>query len=184
MPSTIPASTSLAVAAHLHPYQVPPASYSTIDGSNKIPVSHLLASAAVIHSKHVLLLQRAEHEFLPLRWELPGGGCEAHDASVIASAARELWEESGLVAKNVIDVVGRYEWLHHGEVWRKITFLMGVEHDDQGKGRPRVNIDPKEHARFVWATEEDVVRDKCGDISLNWTSDDEKQTVLDAFKLL
>jgi 8-oxo-dGTP pyrophosphatase MutT (NUDIX family) len=184
MPSTIPASTSLTIAAHLHPYQVPPASYFVIDGSNEIPISHLVASAVVIHSNRVLLLQRAAHAFQPLLWELPGGRCESRDESVIASAARELWEESGLVANKVMDVVGKYEWLDHGEVWKKITFLMDVEHDDPGNGQPRVNIDPKEQASFIWATEEDVIANKCGGISLSWTSDKQKQTVLDAFNLL
>jgi 8-oxo-dGTP pyrophosphatase MutT (NUDIX family) len=184
MPPTAPASTCLVIAAHLHPYQVPLASYFSTDGVNKIPISRLVASAVIMHSNRVLLLQRAASEFLPLLWEVPGGRCESHDESVIASAARELWEESGLVAKKVIDVVGEYEWLDHGEVWRKITFLMDVEHDDHLNGQPRVNIDPKEQASFIWATEEDVVANKCGDISLSWTSDKQKQTVLDAFRLL
>jgi 8-oxo-dGTP pyrophosphatase MutT (NUDIX family) len=183
MPSTIPASTSLAIAAHLHPYQVPPTSYFAINGSKKIPVSHLVASAAVICSNRVLLLQRATHSFQPLLWELPGGRCESRDESVIASAARELWEESGLVANKVIDLVGKYDWLDRGEVWEKITFLIDVEQEDQGKGQPRVNIDSKEQASFIWATEEEVIANKCGEVSWSWTSDEQKQTVLDAFKL-
>jgi len=183
MPSTMPASTSLNIAAHLHPYLVAPASYLVSHGS-EIPVSHLVASAAVIHSNHVLLLQRAAHSFQPLLWELPGGRCEFHDENVIASAARELWEESRLVASKVMDVVGNYEWLDHGEMWRKVTFLMDVEHGDQGNGLPRVTIDPKEQASFIWATEEDVIADKCGGVSLRWTSEEQKQTVLKAFKLV
>lgn len=85
-----------------------------------------------------------------------------------------------------MDVVGKYEWLDHGEVWKKITFLMDVEFDDQGdgEGQPRVNIDSKEQESFVWASEEDVIANKCGGIYLSWTSDEQKQMVLDAFKLL
>ena len=184
MPSIIPASTTLAIAAHLHRYKIPPASYLVIDGPNKAPASHLVASAVVVHSKRVLLLQRAAHGFQPLLWELPGGRCELHDESVIASATRELWEETGLVANKVMDMVGEYEWLDHGEVWRKITFLMDVMYDNQGNRLPQVNIDPKEQASFIWATEEEVIANKCGGTSLSWTSDEQKQTVLDAFKLL
>jgi len=183
MVSTIPASTGPTVAAHLHPYQVPTTDF-VIDGSNKVPLSHLVASAAVIYSSRVLLLQRAAHSFQPLLWELPGGRCESRDENIIASAARELWEESGLIATKVMDVVGNYEWLDHGEVWRKITFLIDVEHDEQGNGQPRVKIDPKEQASFIWASAEDIITNKCGDISLSWTSEEQKQTVLNAFKLL
>ena len=57
-----------------------------------------MASAVVINSDRVLLLQRAAHSFQPLLWELPGGRCESRDETVIGAAARELWEESGLVA--------------------------------------------------------------------------------------
>jgi len=184
MPSPITTPTSLTIASHLRPYQVSPASYLVLDGCNEIPISHLVASAVVIHSNHVLLLQRAAHAFQPLLWEPPGGKCDSGDESVIAAAVRELWEESGLVASKVVDVAGKYEWLDHGEVWKKITFLMDVEHTDKSNGQPQVNIEPKEQAGFIWATEEDVIADKCGDISLSWTSDKQKQTVLDAFRLL
>lgn len=185
MSSTTPASPSLIIAAHLHPYQVPPANYRAINSTNPIPISHLVASAVVIHSSHILLLQRAAHSFQPLLWELPGGRCSSHDESIIASAARELREESGLIATKVTGVVGEYEWLDHGEVWRKIAFLMDVEHEDRGDGlMPRVEIDPEEQAGFVWAMREDVEAGKCGHVSLGWTSEEQKQTVLEAFKLL
>ncbi len=184
MPLTTPAWTNLTIASHLHPYIVSPASYLINDGSIEIPVPHLVASAVVIHSNRVLLLQRAAHAFQPLLWELPGGRCESRDESVIAAAARELWEETGLVANQVMDVVGKYQWLDKGEVWKKVTFLMAIEHDNQGNGLPQVKIDPKEQACFIWATKEDVVANSSGGISLSWTSDEQKQTVLDAFKLL
>jgi 8-oxo-dGTP pyrophosphatase MutT (NUDIX family) len=184
MLSTTPASNNLAIAAHLQPYQVSPESYSTIDGSSDKPISHIVASAVVIFSNRVLLLQRAAHAFQPLLWELPGGRCESGDGNIIASAVRELWEESRLVANKVIDVVGKYEWLDHGEIWRKVTFLMDVEHDaSNGSEQPQVTLDPKEQENFLWATKEDVITNKCGDISLSWTSDEQRQTVLDAFKI-
>lgn len=183
MSTIILPSTSLTVATHLHPYQVPLATYLETANSPPIPISHLVASAVVIHSNRVLLLQRAAHDFLPLLWELPGGRCEPSDESIVAAAARELWEESGLVPNKVIDVVGEYEWLDKGEVWKKITFLMGIE-DKGGNGQPQVVIDPKEQACSVWATKEDVIANSCGGISLSWTSDEQRQTVLSAFELL
>lgn len=181
-----PAPTRPTIADHLRPYQVPPASYPEYFNSkpNDKPRSRLVASAVVIHSGRVLLLQRAAHAFQPLVWELPGGRCEARDESVIASAVRELWEESGLAATQVVDVVGEYEWLDRGEPWKKITFLMVVERSDQIDGQPQVILDPKEQASFAWATEEEVIANECGTVSLNWTSDEQRQMVLDAFRLL
>jgi 8-oxo-dGTP pyrophosphatase MutT (NUDIX family) len=175
-----PSSASVTVAGHLHKYQFPPADYLVNDGS-KIPVAHLVASAAVVHSKHVLLLQRAKHSFQALLWELPGGRCETKDETVIVSAARELFEESGIVADKVMDLIGEYEWLDHGETWRKITFVMGVEKG--GEGLPQVTLDPNEQNAFIWATEEDVMANKCGDVDLSFTSEMQKQTILTAFKL-
>jgi len=180
----MPEFTSLTIAPHLRLYQVPLASYRSTDDSNDIPIAHLVASAVVICSNRVLLLQRAAHAFQPLLWEIPGGRCESWDESIIASAARELWEESGLVANKVVDVVGKYEWLDQGEVWRKVTFLIDVEHNDQSIKQPQVNIDLKEQASFIWATEEDVIANKYDSISFSWTSDEQKQTVINAFKLL
>jgi NADH pyrophosphatase NudC (nudix superfamily) len=100
---------------------------------------------------------------------------------VIDSVVRELWEESGLVAKKITNLVGKYEWLDRGEIWKKVTFLVDVEHE--GNEQPEVKIDPKEQATFLWATEDEVISNKCGDVFLKWTSDDQRRTVLDAFKL-
>lgn len=187
MVSTAPALKNLMIAPHLHPYQVPPASYLAHDTSESIPITHLVASAVVIHSNRVLLLQRASHAFQPLLWELPGGKCGVDDESIIFAAARELWEESGLVSSKVVDVVGKYEWLDHGEVWRKVVFLMDVhvEYDDDGNsnGMPRVNIEAREQAGFVWASQEEVMANECGGVALRWTSEEQRQIVLEGFKV-
>ena len=184
MSAITPLSTSLTIASHLQSYQVPIPTYLSAGDSPPIPIAHMVASAVVIHAGRVLLLQRAAHSFQPLLWELPGGRCETRDQSVIASAARELWEESGLVAEKVIDVVGEYDWLDQGEKWKKVTFLMDIENDGQGNGQPQVMIDPKEQAGFIWATKEEVVANLCGETPLSWTSDEQRQTVLRSFELL
>ncbi|KAK0717544.1 NUDIX hydrolase domain-like protein [Lasiosphaeria miniovina] len=49
----------------------------------------------------VLLVQRAAHDTMPLRWETPGGGCDDDDTSILHSCARELFEEAGLRATAV-----------------------------------------------------------------------------------
>ncbi|GAM89987.1 hypothetical protein ANO11243_080270 [Dothideomycetidae sp. 11243] len=175
---------AFSIAPHLHPYQQslePPFDVAADCGARLVKMGHLVASAAVIHSGRILLLQRAAHSFQPLLWELPGGRCEPRDASIMASAVRELWEESGLIATEVLDVVGTFDWHDGTEVWRKFTFLVGVEHDDRDGGLPLVKLDPNEQNAFVWATEEEVVADKCGAVALDWTSEDQKRMVVNAF---
>lgn len=78
--------------------------------ANHPTVTNPMASAAVFYHRYpssssssrgkgspkLLLVRRAPADFLPLRWELPGGSADAGeggDASVVAAAARELWEE-------------------------------------------------------------------------------------------
>lgn len=47
-----------------------------------------------------LVVRRAANDSHPLHWETPGGGIDATDASILSAAARELWEETGLVAQH------------------------------------------------------------------------------------
>src|SRR4051812_17959118 len=49
----------------------------------------------------LLLLQRAAHDSMPLRWEVPGGACDLEDETILHSVARELWEESGLTPRRM-----------------------------------------------------------------------------------
>jgi len=49
----------------------------------------------------VLLIQRAAHDSMPLRWETPGGGCDDDDISILHSCARELFEEARLRATTI-----------------------------------------------------------------------------------
>lgn len=86
------------------------------------------------------------------------------------------------MAKNVLDVVGEYEWVDRGKVWRKVTFLVEVEGD--GDGELKVVVDPREQEGFVWATEEEVVVGRCGGVVLRWTSEEQKEVVLKAFGLV
>ncbi|KAH6627642.1 NUDIX hydrolase domain-like protein [Chaetomium tenue] len=50
--------------------------------------------------ERTLLLQRAPHDWDPLTWEHPGGTCEPNE-TILQAVARELAEETGLVARRV-----------------------------------------------------------------------------------
>jgi 8-oxo-dGTP pyrophosphatase MutT (NUDIX family) len=61
------------------------------------PVDLVVARAVVARAGRVLLLRRAGWDSHPSAWELPGGKVDAGEP-VEAAAARELFEETGLVA--------------------------------------------------------------------------------------
>ncbi|KIH91009.1 hypothetical protein SPBR_02030 [Sporothrix brasiliensis 5110] len=135
----------------------------------------------------VLLVQRAAHDSMPNRWEVTGGAADepgddkfepvdgAHPRNTILSgAARELWEEAGLVATRFTHLVPQpaeaplrdateapppYFKDHAGYVYTNRTgtvlylrfaFHVLVQSTD------KVTLDPDEHQDYVWATEEEV----------------------------
>ncbi|KAK1726085.1 NUDIX hydrolase domain-like protein [Colletotrichum acutatum] len=226
-----------------HPYNnPPPTSSSSSSPPQEVFHTHRLCVGAAVLSPFqttpkILLLQRsAKESALPHRWELPGGAAESLDANSLASAARELWEETGLRATKFVALVGCYQWEGAGagekaeavagdqawglsrggvgiievgqlsdnggiaeekkkkeegttagdggrDAWRKYTYLVEVETSADGGGEAEVEIDPEEHDDFVWATEEEVRADRCGERVFEWTSEHQKLDVLRAFEI-
>ncbi|TDZ15473.1 hypothetical protein Cob_v011649 [Colletotrichum orbiculare MAFF 240422] len=129
--------TSTALKAKMPPPPPsPPLSYTTSPAVNPYLVRyHPLSPTSTLHASsthrlavgaavvlntssappRLLVLQRSAFEkALPHRWETPGGAAEAADGNLVASAARELWEETGLRAKRVRGLVGSYQWSGFG----------------------------------------------------------------------
>lgn len=141
----------------LSPFNISKEDYLTIlnkDAHTRL--DHLAAGAIVFSSHHtdqqdrILLVQRASHDSMPNRWEIPGGAVDDGE-TVLAGLAREVWEESGLKVKKMEAVV----WV--GDVFRttrgkhvcKFTFVVEAENSSE------VRLDPNEHQDYVWATEEE-----------------------------
>lgn len=114
----------------------------------------------------MLLLQRAPHDSMPLRWEPPGGAVDPEDASIPLGCARELREEAGLAATRVLRLVERggggggadvFTNRTGKRVFRRFTFEVEVQRPDDSKGvPPEVRLDPQEHVDFYWATRDEV----------------------------
>lgn len=156
----------------------------------------------------ILLVQRSRNDYGGLCWEIPGGSCDPHDASILDAAARELSEESGLRVKRFVAVVDqqRHEWIDSGEIWRKLTFIVEAEAeadaDDEDDGFPgeemdeveksngrrplqlRIRLDPEEHEDFVWASREDLLAGGVGERTFTWIQDEQRQVILRAFDIV
>ena len=97
------------------------------------------------------------------------------------AVARELKEETGLDATKIVRKVGEFGWGEFSKrrgkdvVWRKLIFEVEVKDEN-------IKLDPVEHQNYLWATEEEVINDKVGDIALSWITQPNKEINLDAFE--
>ncbi|ROT42905.1 Rad4-domain-containing protein [Sodiomyces alkalinus F11] len=101
-------------------------------------------------------------ESLPDTWEIPGGTAELHEPNLGASAARELYGETGLRVNVIMTWLGTYIYVETdpvtGEIklrsdgkalkWRKYSFLAEVE-GGKDSGPPNVLLDPEEHQAYA-----------------------------------
>ncbi|RFU24726.1 hypothetical protein B7463_g11613, partial [Scytalidium lignicola] len=147
-----------------------------------------LATGNIVFNEEgkVLVIQRATSDSMPNRWEIPGGGVDDEDLTVLEGAARELWEEAGLVAKRFKHVVTEgpdqkpgqvYPNSTHTKTWYRFTF------DVQVKSCEHVKLDPKEHQAFVWATEDEIRDQLIGDRQHPITNKYMQALILEAFRL-
>ncbi|KAE8344594.1 hypothetical protein BDV24DRAFT_160334 [Aspergillus arachidicola] len=146
----------------------------------------VVGAAIIIHNNQVLLIQRASDDDHPNLWEVPGG--EAHgEETIVHCAVRELREEAGLDAPEVIDMIGEFEWVEcesarresEERVWKIFMFLMKVGDDTT---KLEIKLDPKEHRAYLWATEAQVRESLCGTTKLEWMSINQRQAILSAFE--
>ncbi|PNP51218.1 hypothetical protein THARTR1_08122 [Trichoderma harzianum] len=129
----------------------------------------------------LLLLQRAAHDSMPNKWEVPGGGCDDDDESILHAAARELWEEAGLKATHLGAPVGTPYFLLSRSGKKVCKFVFPVQAETNSQGRMDVTLDPREHQCFVWASEDEVKARRIKDMELEFTTTDLECIVLAAF---
>jgi 8-oxo-dGTP pyrophosphatase MutT (NUDIX family) len=203
-PSSIAPSPPLKVGRLWSSYTVADTYYNVLPHSHSAEIKMTtsvqfppIVSATVFHPRttpdlRVLIIQRSPSDWMPLKWEPPGGSSDEGE-TIVAACVRELAEETGLRATAVQDVIGKHGWEHNGGWWEKIHMLVEVQDiadDDEeidpsvASGRQRVQLDPAEHCAYLWATEAEVEASKCGDVVLGWTSWETKDLLLKAFKLV
>ena len=151
-----------------------------------------VGALAFDRSDRVLLVQRAATDSMPNLWEIPGGGCDEDDPSILHSVVRELKEESGLTATAVGPMVHlrdegeedggdlSYVFLTRSrKIVAKFNFLVAVElESSEGQG---VRLDPEEHQAFLWADEEEVKAGRVGEFEVRFTTKEQREVILRAF---
>ena len=107
-------------------------------------IEKLVVGAIVVCSKRVLLLTRAEGEFMGGLVELPSGGVEAGE-SLEQALLRELEEETALADGVVLKAyVDHFDYVSaSGKRARQFNFLVESASDD-------VSLNHKEHADYQW----------------------------------
>ena len=120
---------------------------------NKIPESVLV----VIYSAEleVLLIERADR---PGFWQSVTGSLDAPDEALIDTAARELREETGIVADGGHIVLHDWQLSNIYEiypVWRH-RYAPGITHNTEhvfgvcvARDTP-ITLSPREHLQYVW----------------------------------
>jgi 8-oxo-dGTP pyrophosphatase MutT (NUDIX family) len=141
----LPFTHSLDVSEYLHP----PANLLA-DAST---TTDALAVGAFIFSpdNKLLLLRRAATDTHPNEWEVPGGGCDPGDETLLHALAREVKEEAGLEVTHIERFAGTSEFKSSkGLRIKKYAFVVEVNEGQE------VRTDQKEHSEARWCSWEEV----------------------------
>lgn len=134
-------------------------------------------------SPRLLIQKRSAHDSMPGRWEIPGGGCDLDDESILHGAVRELWEESGLVAASVKASVGGEQvfFSRRGMRITKVNFEVEVD-GGRGEKPPVVKLDPNEHEAYLWVTEEEARAGRQGEVEVRFTTRGQEEVIWEGFE--
>lgn len=182
-----PPAFNLTYPPSLEPYNVPARTWLE---TNSKSWDGLATGALVFDARNrILLLQRAAHDSMPNLWETPGGAVDDDDASLLVACARELWEEAGLEAAEVVRPVnegpGRDPWSVFTNrtgtrLFARLAFEVRV--GGTGGGEPEVRTDPEEHQDHVWASEEEVRAQLVGEKKIPITNGQMARLILEGFR--
>lgn len=137
------------------------------------------------HPTRLLILQRAstEHAF-PNLWEVPGGSSDPEDPTILHSAARETFEETGLRLGRFVREVGKgVEFVTGKNTWVKLSFEIEVieVHGRKAEGAVddvEIRLDPEEHQNYKWVTEQEIREDRYPIVT-----GEQKEVMLEGFEL-
>jgi 8-oxo-dGTP pyrophosphatase MutT (NUDIX family) len=177
-----PASAPFTVDPSLSSYQISAQDYlKDSDGTQGVA-----GAALVFYGQRILLVQRSAHDSNPNRWEIPGGACDPEDDSILHGAVREVFEETGLHVTAITGIVGEGQKFLSSRRLRiiKFSFMAEVREADECKSYKNmpVKIDPNEHQNWLWATVDEVLAGKSGDVELVFSSPEQKEIILEGLR--
>ncbi|KAG6916112.1 hypothetical protein DXG01_008387 [Tephrocybe rancida] len=127
----------------------------------RYPNKRLVVGVAIFTQRHtaladsspkLLLLQRSDTEdSFPSMYEIPGGGAEPQDRTLLDTVVRETKEETGLLVSKIVNTFPGFEYTtRHGDAVQ-FNFIVEVE----GGPTPRILLNPAEHQAFAWVDPSD-----------------------------
>jgi 8-oxo-dGTP pyrophosphatase MutT (NUDIX family) len=176
-------TTDFKVDPSLSKYQISVKEYLEADGQCHQDVA---GSALVFSGERILLIQRSEHDSYPSRFEIPGGGCDAEDLTILHGVAREVHEETGLRVSAITKEIGQgYTFVNsRGLKVIKFSFSVEVREAEECKGYEGmpVQLDPNEHQSWRWATVDEIMAGKSRDVDLIISTPQQKETILQGLR--
>ena len=180
----MPPTFSFDVDEALHPWNMAPKQWLTKHNKDWDG----LATGNVVFDPQgrVLVVQRAAHDSMQNKWEIPGGAADDEDPTLFHGAARELWEETGLIAKRFTHIVSEGPGTEPGQVfpnsthtktWCRFSFIVEAESCED------VKLNSNEHQDYTWATEDQIRTQKIGERELPITRVAMQSLILEAFRL-
>ncbi|WP_280400503.1 NUDIX hydrolase [Nocardia carnea] len=112
-------------------------------GARRDGVTDLVVGVAVFRAGKLLVVRRVPGADLGGMYELPGGGVEDGE-TLTESAVRELYEETGLVARRITEFLGWFDYATRTKAKvRKFSFLAEAEPGE-------ITLEPDEHDAYAW----------------------------------
>ena len=138
--------------------------YSSSPRYDEITVGAIIFKPSTVNTHNILLLKRAAHDSaFPNMFAVPGGHVEDTDLSIFQGLKREVFEETTMLVRGIIDQIDPLAWVTESPVQGaaeasvtrlttlQLNFVCDVE-------EMTFQVDPEEHSVGVWADREEAGR--------------------------
>lgn len=149
-------STTFEISESVQSYNIPLSVLQSRYNGKRLVVGVAIVapSGGPLSLYRLLILQRSESEdSFPSMWELPGGGAESEDRTILYTIARETAEETGLIVSRIIRSFDGFEYSTRSGDAVQFNFVVEVV----GGMDSAVTLNPEEHQAFAWVDDTDDI---------------------------